>query len=453
MKSFSNSENLKDVLFFKEIPKDEKAKCKFCGRTEEFLKMICIMSKRQNRNILIWGDFGIGKSSLVYQLIWTLSSDNCPNEFVDYIFISLDIPALVTKSKANIHNALSELCSMLEKNPKLCLIIENFEFLIIGIETEIKLELRKLLSIPGTCIIATADGINEQIIRNNSIYNLFEKIHLEEPVIDDIYFMIKNQISEIESYHNVTISRHIAKWLIYCSEIFSDYRMPKRCVDLIDEVAAYAKLNMDKKVTKKHFFNLHTLELQKYVNLSDEHKRNVAIHELGHFIVHYFSKNLSLRPFLVSIVPIGLCDGSTYLYELPNFVETVNEDYYVQYIGCALGGKVSEEIFGVPANSGSSADLDEANEQARNFSSMSGMNPSLNDKIVFEDEMDSVDDDTMDDITSHTAYILGEARIYAESIIHKNQAIIKKIIPELIKNNGILTSYEIEKIMKRVDKT
>ena len=223
--------------------------------------------------------------------------------------------------------------------------------------------------------------------------------------------------------------------------------MPKRCVDLIDEVAAYAKLNMDKKVTKKHFFNLHTLELQKYVNLP------VAIHELGHFIVHYFSKNLSLRPFLVSIVPIGLCDGSTYLYELPNFVETVNEDYYVQYIGCALGGKVAEEIFGVPANSGSSADLDEANEQARNFSSMSGMNPSLNDKIVFEDEMDSVDDDTMDDITSHTDYILGEARIYAESIIHKNQAIIKKIIPELIKNNGILTSYEIEKIMKRVDKT
>ena len=83
---------------------------------------------------------------------------------------------------------------MLEKNPKLCLIIENFESLLMGIETEIKLELRKLLSIPGTCIIATADGINEQIIRNNSIYNLFEKIHLEEPVIDDIYFMIKNQI-------------------------------------------------------------------------------------------------------------------------------------------------------------------------------------------------------------------------------------------------------------------
>lgn len=453
MRSFSISPDLKDVLFFMEIPKDEKTKCKFCGRTEELLQMICVMSKRQNRNILIWGDFGIGKSSLVYQLVWALSSDDCPDEFVDYSFILLDVPALVTKSKENIHNTFSKLCCILEKNPKLCLIIENFESLLMGIETEIKLELRKLLSIPGACIIATADGIDEQIIRNNSIYNLFEKINLTEPVIDDVYQMIKNQILEIENYHNVTISRSIAVWLIYCSEIFSDYKMPKRCVDLIDEVAAYAKYTASTNVTKKHFFNLYKLQFQKYQNLSSEQKRNISIHELGHFFVHYFSTNLSLRPYLVSIIPIGLCDGSTYLYELPNFVETVNIEYYVQYIGSALGGKIAEEIFGVPANSGSSADLDEANEHAQNFSSMSGINPLLNDKVVFEDEMDSVDSDTMDNIKSHADYILGEARSYAEDIILKNYAIIKTLISELIKNHGIMTSYEIKKFMKKFDKS
>ena len=319
-----------------------------------------------------------------------------------------------------------------------------------GVETELKLEIRKLLKNPRIAVIATADNVDEQIMKNNSVYNLFEKIHLEEPQVDEVYDMIKPQIAEIEKTHNVNITKKVAIWLIYVSVLFSEVLMPKRCIDLIDEVSSYAKLNGIKHVSKKLFFKCNELHFRKYLQLSNVQKRNTGIHELGHYFVHTMSKNLSLRPFLVSIVPINLFDGSTYLDELHNFVETVDEKYYISFIGSALGGKAAEDIFNVPTNSGSSADLEEANEQASLYSSILGMNSLLKDKVVYEDEIESIDEDCKNDIEDSKNSILGKARQYAEEIIHQNETFFDAIILELEKNYGILTSYEIESIIKKL---
>lgn len=445
MRSFSGSETLKSMLFYMEIPEENNFSSKI--RKHEISKLMANIFKRQNRKILIWGDFGVGKSSLVRQLYFNIHSSTC---FEDCKFVMLDVPAVVTKPKEKLHQVFSELCSCFENNQKLCLIIENFEDLLMGVETELKLEIRKLLKNPRITVIATADNVDEQIMKNNSVYNLFEKIHLKEPQIDDVYEMIKSQIFEIEKSHNVNISKKVAVWLIYVSTLFSDVSMPKRCIDLIDEVATYAELNSIKHVNKKIFFKCNELHFQKYLQLSLTQKRYIGIHELGHFFVHKMSQNLSLRPFLVSIVPINLCDGSTYLYELHNFVETIDEKYYISFIGSALGGKAAEDIFNVPVNSGSSQDLEEANEQASLYSSISGMNLLLKDKVVYEDEIDSVDEDCMNDIEDSKNYILEKARQYAEEIIHQNETYFDAIILELEKNYGILTSYEIESILKKL---
>lgn len=446
MGSFSSFECMKDLLFYMEMPEDFNYSIK--TRKKEIKKITANIFKRQNRKILLWGNFGIGKSTLVKQTFWYIHSGNINGDFEDIKFVMLDIPTLVSKQSERLNKIFSELINYFEKNPKLVLIIENFENLLMGVDTEIKLELRKLLTNPKISVIATAD-IDETIIKNNSIYNLFEKIHLEEPVIDDVYGVIKPQIAEIAKNHNVIISRKMAMWLINVSIIFSDVSMPKRCIDLIDEVSSYAKLNGIKHVSKNTFFKCNEFHFEKFLHLSETQKRNIAIHELGHYFVHKASTNFSFTPFLVSIVPVDLFDGATYLIELPNFVETVDEKYYVSLIGAALAGKIAEEIFNIPLNSGASADLIEANEQAALYSSSLGMNPLLNDKIIVEDQTELVDEDCKQDIAYTQNYILEKARVYAEEIIHKNELYFDAIITELVKNYGILTSYEIEEILKK----
>ena len=78
-----------------------------------------------------------------------------------------------------------------------------------------------------------------------------------------------------------------------------------------------------------------------------------------------------------------------------------------------------------------------------------GTIPLLNDKIIVEDQTELVDEDCKQDIAYTQNYILEKARVYAEEIIHKNELYFDAIITELVKNYGILTSYEIEEILKK----
>lgn len=447
MKSYSNSEHLKDLLFYKEIPADEKASCRFGGRTEELVKMASLISKRQNRSILIWGDFGIGKSSLIYQLIWAFSSDNFPDGFGDYLFLELNVPALISKSKEDIHNSFNELRSILEKNSNIILIVENLETVTEN-NSNVEIELKYLLQMPEVCIIATADVNNNETIAKHSVYNRFEKIKLTEPTAFDVYEMIKYQIPDMEKFHHVKISKKTVKWLIYSSIIFSNTNNPKRVVDLLDTVMTHANLIGHKTVTKNDYFDFFNLEFEQYHNLSDIEKKNTAIHELGHFFVNYYSETLlCLKPYLVTIVPTDIFLGSTYLAELKNKLSVSNKNYYIQNIASDLAGKIAEEIFGVPVNAGSSMDLEHANTLAEEYSTQSGMNMLLKDRVIFNRDT-SIDDTTRENIDESIKSIMEQARDYAEEIIRKNKGIINAIIPYFIKNNGILTRMEIEEIMR-----
>ena len=78
------------------------------------------------------------------------------------------------------------------------------------------------------------------------------------------------------------------------------------------------------------------------------------------------------------------------------------------------------------------------------------MNSLLKDKVVYEDEIESIDEDCKNDIEDSKNSILGKARQYAEEIIHQNETFFDAISLELEKNYGILTSYEIESIIKKL---
>ena len=79
------------------------------------------------------------------------------------------------------------------------------------------------------------------------------------------------------------------------------------------------------------------------------------------------------------------------------------------------------------------------------MSSKTGMNPKLNDRI-FDEDLSSLDEDTLSSINEGVDSILEEARNYAESVIRNNKDIIESILPHLTEN-GILTRPEIDEII------
>ena len=73
--------------------------CMIGGRDKEIEQIIKIFSKRQYRNVLIYGTSGVGKKSFVEKLVYTFSSDNFDKLYGDYRFLKLNVSRLVAKSK------------------------------------------------------------------------------------------------------------------------------------------------------------------------------------------------------------------------------------------------------------------------------------------------------------------------------------------------------------------
>lgn len=414
----------------------------FSGRESEIKKIISIISKRQHRSVLIWGEFGVGKSSLINKSAFIVTSKYDP----EYIFLELDVASLISQSKENVNAFFNDLNFNLRKNPKNVLIINNLENMVCS-GYNFQAELMKLLAIPSICILATVDTI-EADISYKQLYNMFFQINLTDPTASETAEMIKQQVSEISKFHEVTISNDLIKWLAYCSEFVFSVSQPKRSVDLIDTVMAHAKLLGHSKVTKENFFDFFDFDFQKFYHLSARQKRYTAIHELGHFIVHLDAEStLGLKPCLVTIIPKGTLEGMTSIEVVKTKTPAYDRQYYIQNIASALAGKIAEEIFEVPVNAGSCLDLDEANELAEEYASKTGMNPKLNDRI-FDEDLSSLDEDTLSSINEGVDSILEEARNYAESVIRNNKDIIESILPHLTEN-GILIRPEIDEIINQ----
>ncbi len=419
------------------------------GREAEIRQITSIISKRQHRNVLILGEFGIGKSSIISQIILALTfKNNSENKMSNYSFWELNVPGIIAQSKETVHTFFYELGSVLCKNRQTILIINNIENLV-RCNYNIQAELIKLFDNPYICVLATVDALETEL-SYKTLYDRFFTINLSEPSAQETHEMILQQVSDIENFHGITISKEMTQWLVYCSEFTSSISQPKRSIDLIDMIMAHAKLMGHSIVTKEDFFDFFALDVQRFYHLSSEQKRYTAIHELGHFMVHLVvESSLGLSPCLVSIIPKETLEGFTSLETIKNHTPTYDKQYYIQNIGSSLAGKIAEEIFDVPVNAGSTLDLEEANDLAEEFASKVGMNPKLNDR-VFDENLRELDEESLNSINEGVDSILEEARNYAKSIILKNKNIIEAILPHLTEC-GILIRPEIDEIIHHID--
>ena len=430
--------------FCKLIRISSTALSKYALRTDEIQKMCSILAKRRNRNILIWGDFGVGKSTLINQFMMYLLQDTCPKNLSAYQLYELDY-SITVQNDATISSVFTNIRELFYQDSKSVLVINNLEnYLGVG-NKKLEKELQLLLCNPSTCIIATVDT-DEISLPHKPIYNMFWEIHLYEPTLAEIYDILPCHLPDLEQYHKVHIDLSLAKWLTCCSEYFCMTCEPKRSIDLIDAVMAHAANLGHTTVTKSDFFELFSSEMKRYHHLSEEQKRNTAIHELGHFFVQLDAEDtLHVTPTLVCIVPSMDCDGITSAEHSRILTPSYDTDFYVRDIATSLAGRIAEEIFGVPTNSGAKMDLDEANEIAENFVSVAGMNEALIGNKVLDSENNN--DETLDNMMQCTDLILEKAHDYAAGVIIKYKDLIEEIIPHLIKNNGLLTREEIEEIM------
>lgn len=234
--------------------------------------------------------------------------------------------------------------------------------------------------------------------------------------------------------------------------------------NLINEAAINSARQESTVITQKHLED--ALEkivvgiVKKTDSRSDETRRRVAIHEIGHaFLANYFNEYYQLKKVTIQSTYNG-AGGYTLFGEYPEIIDggLYTKDLLKKRLIIALGGKASEQLFyGREENSlGAIQDLKQANQIARRMVGNYGMGDDL--EVFFDETMDagqnpflgrsitsgySYSDNTREIVDRESLALVDAAYVEAINILTEKRNDVSFMVDMLLKKN-VLSGEEFD---------
>ncbi|MFW5756449.1 MAG: ATP-dependent Clp protease ATP-binding subunit [Tangfeifania sp.] len=216
-----------------------------------------ILGRRNKANVLIIGDAGVGKTSLVNGFTQNVIDEKVPSELMGAMVFELDYGALIAGAsyKGEVEDRLKNIISEIQQFDKAILFIDELHTLLdkqggtAGAANLLKPELAKgNLIIVGTTSI---DNYTKFIEPDEAFSRQFELVKIEEPDEQTARRMLKKIITKYEEHHQLKVDEEVIAEAIRLSKRFLKERMlPESAIDLIDHTMAGVRLMADISTTK-----------------------------------------------------------------------------------------------------------------------------------------------------------------------------------------------------------
>jgi len=218
------------------------------GREHEFSQMTEVLSKSSVNNVLLIGDVGVGKSSLVIKLAQKSYQDVqfvLGHRKVYELFVDRLIAGVSTASDLEVRLGL--LLSEIQHAGNVIVFIQNIENIFGGggFGFDMSGVLFSYLKNGGIQIIgSTTPAAYKTIIqKKESIMNLFETIRLEEPDRNELFKMIASHVSFLQQEYGVHISyKAVHETIDLSSTYLPDHVLPGKAINLLQDVCSRARL-------------------------------------------------------------------------------------------------------------------------------------------------------------------------------------------------------------------
>lgn len=222
------------------------------GRENELREITEILGRRHKSNVLVLGDPGVGKTSVVNGFAQNIIDKKVPAVLSEARIFELDFGSLIAGAsyKGEVEDRLKNIIREIQQFEKAILFIDEMHMLLdkqggaSGAANLLKPEMsRGNLTVIGT---STVDNFTKFIEPDEAFARQFEVVKIEEPDEKKTMRMLKEIIPGYEKHHGIQAGEEVIGEAIRLSKRYLKERsLPDSAIDLIDHTMSGVRLMSD----------------------------------------------------------------------------------------------------------------------------------------------------------------------------------------------------------------
>jgi ATP-dependent Clp protease ATP-binding subunit ClpA len=211
-----------------------------------------ILGRKTKANLLITGEAGVGKTSLINGFCQQLAAKTAPRFLDGTVVFELNNAALSADAsyKGEVEDRFKKIIEELDGYENAILIIEQIDKIfdkqgtLYGVSTLLKQALTKeRLSMLCTSSI---DGFTKHLETDKEVLTKLEKITVEEPAADLCLRILRGVIPTYEEFHKLKVDEQVMSSAIRLAKRYlTEKSLPDSAFDLIDRTMAQVKTMND----------------------------------------------------------------------------------------------------------------------------------------------------------------------------------------------------------------
>ncbi len=221
------------------------------GREAEIGQVVEVLTRRRKNNAALIGEAGVGKTAIAEGLALRIAQDDVPEPLHGVRVVSLDLPGMIAGSQfrgafeQRLKAALEEVVAA---RGQVILFVDELHTVLGAGAAEGTMDaaniLKPMLARGDLRMIgATTLAEYRKIERDAALARRFSPVTVEEPSVADTVAILRGLREQYETHHSVTIDDQALEAAARLSDRYiSEYRLPDKAIDLIDQAAARLRL-------------------------------------------------------------------------------------------------------------------------------------------------------------------------------------------------------------------